>query len=102
MLSIAGFVDGNRALASIMTEGIKARDPEKIPTIRNWHDFNRSVSTGWTPRLDAPNHPVLRKRWLLETHTTVGKLIRYTPSETNGLARRAGAHVFLAITLNYE
>ncbi|CEI64727.1 unnamed protein product [Fusarium venenatum] len=64
--------------------------------------FVDGVFTGWASRLDALKHPVLRKRWLLETHTAVGKLIRYTPSETNGLARRAGAHVFLGITLNYE
>ncbi|CAF3550398.1 unnamed protein product [Fusarium graminearum] len=92
----------NEALILIMTEGIQAIYPGKTPTIKDWHDFVRGVFGGWTSMSVAPRHPVLREPRFDETHIEVGKLTTNAPSETNSTARRAGAPVFLGVSLNYE
>lgn len=92
----------NEALILIMTEGIQAIYPGKTPTIKDWHDFVRGVFGGWTSMSVAPRHPVLREPRFDETHIEVGKLTTDAPSETNSTARRAGAPVFLGVSLNYE
>ncbi|GKT98374.1 hypothetical protein FLAG1_00486 [Fusarium langsethiae] len=92
----------NEAFVWILAKGIQTVYPDKTPTIRDWHAFNRSVFNGWTSRSDAPGHPVLRRRRLQKTKIAVGKLISDADSPTNDPARRAGASVFLSITLNHE
>ncbi|RGP63344.1 hypothetical protein FLONG3_9905 [Fusarium longipes] len=105
-------------LRSLVEQAIRDMNPPNTPqehryfaaTANDWKKFIEQVFDRWGSHMDAIEEPILDKPKLRETHTEVGTLVCDAPftnaQKKKGTTmqqreRRAGAPVFVHLTLDY-